>query len=74
MEVTRKSMFTGKMNTMDIPITQEQLDSMVFTGVKWTVPGILIQDAFPNLSMEHREFLMTGTTPVEWDEAFGRDE
>jgi hypothetical protein len=28
----------------------------------------------PNLSADDREFLMTGTTPEEWDEMFGDDE
>jgi hypothetical protein len=27
----------------------------------------LIQDAFPDLSPDDREFLMTGITPEEWD-------
>lgn len=42
---------------------------MVFNGLKWTVPGKAIQEAFPNLSASEREFLMTGITDSEWDEA-----
>jgi hypothetical protein len=30
--------------------------------------GELIQDAFPFLSDDEREFLLTGTTPEEWRE------
>ncbi len=30
-----------------------------------------IQDAFPELSADDREFLLTGITPEEWDRAFG---
>jgi hypothetical protein len=31
----------------------------------------LIQNAFPNMSAEDREFLMTGITPDAWKEMFG---
>ena len=30
----------------------------------------LIQDIFPELTREEREFLKTGTTPEEWKEMF----
>lgn len=32
--------------------------------------GKLIQDAFPYLSPDEREFLMTGLTPQEWEDLF----
>ena len=32
----------------------------------------LIQDAFPEMKAEDREFLMTGITPAEWDRMFNR--
>lgn len=32
--------------------------------------GQMIQDAFPELSPDQREFIMTGTTPAEWDAMF----
>lgn len=54
MLITRKSPFTGKTRTMDIPVTQEQLD-------RWQ-NGTLIQNAMPNIAPEHREFIMTGIT------------
>lgn len=31
----------------------------------------LIQNAFPNMNAEDREFLMTGITPDAWKEMFG---
>jgi hypothetical protein len=65
MLVTRKSDLTGKVRTLDIPVTQEQLDS-------WA-NGRLIQDAMPHLSADDREFIITGITPEEWDEIFGDD-
>jgi hypothetical protein len=33
----------------------------------WYVKGNLIQDAFPFLNADEREFIMTGTTKTEWD-------
>lgn len=63
MQITRKSMFTGAINTMDIPCTQEQLD-------RWAA-GEKIQNVMPEISPEHREFIMTGTTPEEWNAVFG---
>jgi hypothetical protein len=68
MIVTRTSDVTGKVHTMDLPITQTQLD-------EWNGPTRpLIQNVFPHLTPDQREFLMTGVTPEEWDELFGDDE
>lgn len=62
MKITRKSMFTGVTRTIDLPITEEQL-------TLWE-EGMLIQKAMPNLSPDQREFIMTGVTSEEWNEAF----
>jgi hypothetical protein len=68
LEVTRKSILSGKMHSMELDITQEQLD-------KWEQVGSdLVQVAFPNISSSEREFLMTGITPTEWNDAFGDEE
>ena len=67
-QVTRQSIITKKINTMELPITQEHLD------IYETVGDILIQDAFPNLDAEQREFILTGITPQEWNDTFGGDE
>mgnify|MGYP003665996390 CR=1 FL=1 len=66
MEITKQCMLTGDTNTMDIPVTQDQLDG-------WT-NGMLIQEAMPNLTAEHREFIMTGTTPEVWTKNFSEVE
>jgi len=50
---------------MELPITQEHLDMYE------TVGDILVQDAFPNLDIGQREFLISGITPQEWEETFG---
>ena len=64
-QVTRQSVITKKINTMELPITQEHLD------IYETVGDILIQDAFPNLNAEQREFLLSGITPQEWTKYIG---
>lgn len=66
MKITKKSQFSGRVATMDIPVTQQELD-------EWRITGKLIQNAFPNLNADEREFLMTGCTPQEWDEMFPPD-
>jgi hypothetical protein len=33
-----------------------------------------VQDAFPQLDADQREFLISGITPEEWDATFGDDE
>jgi hypothetical protein len=30
----------------------------------------MVQDAFPHLSADEREFLMSGATPAEWADVF----
>lgn len=62
MKITRHSQLTGIKRTLDLPITEAQLRS--FKG------GTLIQDAFPDLDPDQREFIMTGITAEEWDAAF----
>ena len=66
MLITRQSSWSGKVRTLDIPVTYEQL-------YEWE-RGTLIQNAMPNLTADQREFLMTGVTAEEWDEMFERDE
>jgi hypothetical protein len=63
MLITRTSRISGKTNTMDIDISQEQLD-------KYN-NGCLIQDVMGNISVDEREFIITGITPEEWKELFG---
>jgi hypothetical protein len=33
-----------------------------------------IQDILPHFTPEQREFLISGSTPAEWNEMFGKDE
>jgi hypothetical protein len=62
MEVTRTSKLTGIRRTMDLDITLEQMLDYD--------KGMLIQNAFPNLTQSEREFFMTGITEEEWNTMF----
>ena len=65
MLITRTSILSGKTRTKQINVNQSQID-------KW-VAGMLIQDAMPNVSVDEREFIMTGSTPEEWDLYFNEE-
>lgn len=67
MLIIRKSPFTGSLNTMEIPVTQEELDCY-FNNYN------NIQDVFPHLSPSQREFIKTGITDKEWEDEFGGDD
>ena len=69
MRISRKSQLTGILHTMDLPVTQEQLDEYYYGD-----RSLMIQDIFPNLDAGQREFLMTGITPKEWDNLFPEEE
>lgn len=66
MNVTRTSMLSQITRTIDLPVTQAQLDDYY--------DGALLQEAFPNLSPGEREFIKTGITDEEWKEAFSEQE
>jgi len=66
-EVIRKSPLTGNVNKMYLDISQEQI-------AEWNAPAEerrLIQDIFPNLNDDEREFIMTGYTPADWRNLHG---
>ena len=65
MLITRKSAFTGVEHSLEIHVSPKQMDA-------W-LNGELIQNAMPQLSADQREFLMTGITAEEWEDAFGAD-
>ena len=60
MIVKRRNIFTGQSRSLDLNVTQEQL-------TRWN-NGELIQKVFPHLSVDEREFLMTGIIGEEWNE------
>ena len=60
MKITRTSGLTGAINTRDLDITPKQYTEYL--------SGTLAQLAFPHLSADDREFLISGITPEEWAE------
>jgi hypothetical protein len=58
MIIHRRSLISGKTNTMDLPVTEEQIET-------WQNGG-LIQDIFPELTPDEREFIKTGISSDEW--------
>jgi hypothetical protein len=66
MKITRRSMFSGVERTLEIDVTEEQLQ-------KWQ-DGMLIQNAMPNLTAGEREFIKTGVTDEEWETYLGEGE
>ena len=62
----RTSMLSGK--------TRER--TLTATATQWAMMdnGALIQHALPHLTDGEREFIMTGISDEEWDQAFPEDE
>jgi hypothetical protein len=65
MNITRTSLYSRITRTLDLPVTEAQLDA-------WA-SGELIQNAFPDLSPDDREFLKTGITAEEWEQLYKED-
>lgn len=62
MLIERKSLYSGDTHTLDIPITDEQLN-------RW-MAGEKIQNVCPHLTPDQREFIITGITAEEWNKMF----
>ena len=62
MLITRKSQISGITRTINLPVTEEQF-------LNWA-NGFLIQEAFPNLTEDEREFLKSGIVAEEWNQLF----
>jgi hypothetical protein len=59
MKIAKVSPVTARLNVRDINVTSEQMS-------QWR-NGALIQEAMPHVSIEDREFLITGATPEDWN-------
>ena len=66
MKLTKRSTLTGKTHTKDLPITNDEL----YRHHK----GELAQNIWPKLSKDDREFIISGITVEEWDDAFKNEE
>lgn len=70
MKITRVSPFSGKTNTLEIPrLTPELYEE----AKQRRANGELLQNAYPFLNADEREFIKTGITPAEWDATFGKE-
>lgn len=66
MLITKISKYSGLTHVMDLPITEQQVRNFNL--------GMKVQDAFPLLNSDQREFMLTGCTKEEWDEMFQEDD
>ena len=64
-QVSRRMGFTQERRTMVLPVEPELVQAWI------DHPSGLIQDVFPGLSVDQREFLLSGMTPEDWERAFG---
>ena len=58
MLIRRQSILSGDVHTWDLPVTEDQIR-------RWE-SGELVQDVFPDLTADQREFILSGITPAEW--------
>jgi len=65
MIVNKRSMVSGIVHSKELPVTEEQ--------VKRWESGELIHNAFPDLSADDREFLLTGIVGDEWSVLYPED-
>lgn len=65
-EIKRVSPLTGNEGAMVLDITPEQVE-------EWNNPNRkrLIQEIFPQLTNDEREFIMTGYTAQDWRVIYG---
>lgn len=62
--IVRTSMLTG--------IERERfIDRLTEEALNDWIDGTVIQEAMPHVSIEDREFIISGIVPSEWHDAFG---
>jgi hypothetical protein len=67
MLITNISQLSGKETTMELDVTYEQMER--FENRKQN--GEYVQTIFPNLTPAEREFILSGISPMEWEQMFG---
>jgi hypothetical protein len=68
--VQAKSLFTGNVDAMELPLSLGEFQQGI---EKWDA-GDYIQNAFPTLNATQREFLMTGLSDSEQERVFPHPE
>lgn len=66
MQITRISPLSGKERTLDLPVTIADIINYE--------AGMCIQNAFPDLTPDQREFIKTGIYDGEWEQYIGKEE
>ena len=66
MQIVRTSPVSGITRSLEIPCTEEQMANYM--------NGALSQVAFPNLTADEREYILTGITKDEWNALFSEPE
>jgi len=66
MLVERTSIISGITRAIELEITNEQM-------LKW-FQGTPVQIAMPHLSIDEREFIISGISKEEWEETFKNEE
>ena len=66
MKIQRTSVLSGKTRTLDLDVTEEQIQL-------WQ-EGALIQNVMPQLNVDEREFLINGVWGDEWNHFLGEEE
>lgn len=70
MILTKTNSIDGTTNSMELPFTEEEF---ILKELHRENTGTLIQNEYPNLSADQREFIKTGITPAIWDRIFGNE-
>lgn len=67
MEITKIHPITGESNTLDLDVTEEDLQ-------RWKAEKLSVQNVFPHLNSDEREFLISGLLPGEFDKLYPEPE
>lgn len=72
MLLTKKSNLTGKVTSQEINVSEDKI--MQWESMQGMRNRPLIQELFPELNAQEREFIMNGISAAEWDKYMGEDE
>ena len=67
--ITRPNMY-GKLTTHGIKSEYSAHTISNWMYLRMSGRAEMVQDAFPNMNKEDREFLLSGITPTEWNQMF----
>ena len=72
MIIEKTSIFTGTTHRREIPIKPDDYEA--WTNASNNDPKRHIQNAAPYLSVDDREYMISGATPEEWAGMFGDED